>query len=624
MRPSFGIILLSAALCLTGCATVSGSDPTAASNTSTSAPAPSVVISGNVHGGLAPVAGAHVYLLAVGTTGYGGPSLSVLNSSVTGQSDATGAYVLTDNVGGYSILSSAIGCTSDQYTYLLATGGNAGTGANSATSMIAAVGPCVLGATPVTVWINEVTTVGTAYALAGFATDSLHISSSGSAAALQGVKNAFRVVPNLYNPASGQALAVTPNGNGTVPQQTINTVANMLAACINTAAPSAPACLSLFGAVAAPPTISDTASAAIAIAHKPAAYVDTLFALQAMGGATFQPSLATAPTSLILPIQYTGGALSNPLGLAVDAGGNVWVGNGTDGSRNAFNSAGIPLGSAGFTDGLTGSELTVSIDSSSDAWALDASANGISELSASGTLVAPVSQFAAAQLDSPLGLAFDKSGMLWVGDDKGLTRINSNGQIALKLAIPSSQGEGVGDVEIDGLGNVWTTNFDNNQLIKLNSAGVPIFGVAGVSGGGLKSPQGIAMDAQNNVWVANANGSNISKFGNNGEPLSPTGFFGGGISGNRFLAIDGAGMVWTPSSNTSIISEFDPSGNPIPATGFAAEPSGKGFWGVAIDGSGNVWSTAIDGALVQLVGAAAPVLTPLTTAAANNMLGTRP
>jgi streptogramin lyase len=627
MRPSFGIFLLAATLGLTGCVTLAGNDPATASSTATSPAtpvAPYVVISGNVHGGLAPVSGAHVYLMAVNTTGYGAASISILNSSVTGQSDSTGAYVLTDNVGGYSILSSAINCTSDQYTYLLATGGNAGVGVNSAISLLAAVGPCQASSTSATAWINEVTTVGTAYALAGFATDALHISSSGSAAALQGVKNAFSVVPNLYSPATGQARSVTPNGNGTVPQQTIDTVANILGACINTSAPSSPACLSLFGAVSAPPTSSDTASAAIAIAHKPAAYADTLFALQTSGGTLFQPSRATAPTSLILPIQYTGGGLNNPLGLAVDASGNVWVGNGTNGSRNAFSAAGIPLSSTGFSDGLTGSELTVSIDSSGDVWGLDSSANGISELSPSGAVAGPVSQFATAQLDNPLGLAFDKSGMFWVGDDKGVTRINPNGQIMLKLAIPSSQGEGVGDVEVDGLGNVWATNFDNNQLVKLTSAGVPIFGIAGVSGGGLKSPEGIAIDAQNNLWVANANASNISKFGNNGAPLSPTGFSGGGLSGNRFLAIDGSGMVWTPSSNTSIISEFDTSGNPVIPTGFTAEPSGKGFWGIAIDGSGNVWSTAVDGALVQLVGAATPVLTPITTAAANNMLATRP
>ncbi len=533
-------------------------------SSSTGTVAASTVISGNAHGGSAPVSGAHVYLLAVGTTGYGGASTSVLDGSVTGHSDATGGYVVTDSVGGFTVPDTAITCTSSQLTYLLVTGGDAGGGVNSSASLIAALGVCPSSASTTTVWVNEVTTVGTAFALAGYATDPTHISSSGSALATQGLKNAFSLAANLYNQSLGQALTTTPAGNGAVPQQTINTLANILAACVNTAGSSSSACQSLFGATSTTKPVSDTASAAIAIAHNPSGNVATLFALQSMSGSEFQPALSVSPTSLILPIIYTGGGLSDPLGLAVDSKGNVWVGNGGNGARNSFSPTGVPLSQTGFLDGLTGSELTVAIDSQNDAWALDSSANGISELSAEGDVLGAVAQFANTSLKFPLGMAFDRNSMMWVGDDNGLTEVYPNGQVAQKIAIPSAQGEGVGDVEIDGLGNVWATNFDTNALIKLSSSGVPAFGVAGVGGGGLKSPEGIAIDSQNNIWIANANGSNISKFSNSGSPLSPTGFFGGGISANRFLAVDGAGYIWTPSSNSGIISQFDNSGNPRP------------------------------------------------------------
>ncbi len=627
-----GLVLLIGALGLTGCissqagAPGTGSSSTTSTTTTTSTPTTpaTTILSGNVHGGQSPVAGAHVYLLAVGTSGYGGPSVSVLSSSVTGLADSTGAYVLTDNVGGFSIPSNAVNCSSDQMTYLLVTGGNAGFGVNTSSSLIAAYGPCPSGSVNESVWVDEVTTIGTSYALAAFATDAVHISSSGTSAAKQGVKNAFSVVPNLYSPALGHALAITPAGNGSVPQQTINTLANLLAACVNSAGIVAPACQSLFGASSPNQTVSDTASAAIGIAHRPAANVATLFALQAIGGAAFQPALSVAPTSYILPIVYTGGGLNDPLSVAVDASGDVWVGNGGSGRRNAFNTAGAPLSPNGFSDGLTGNELSLAIDTSGNIWALDASINGISEISPSGSILAPASQFASGNLQFPLGLSFDKAGLFWVGDDNGVTQFRPNGQVAMKVAIPSSQGDGVGDVEVDGLGNVWTTNFDDNEIVKLSSSGVPAFGVTGVGGGGLKSPEGIAFDSQNNVWVANANGSSLSKFGNNGYPFTSTGFTGGGLWGNRFLAVDGAGNVWTPSSHAGIISEFDTSGNPALSTGFNAKPGGTGFWGLAIDGSGNVWATSVDGALVQLVGAAAPVITPIATAATNNMLGTRP
>ena len=46
---------------------------------------------------------------------------------------------------------------------------------------------------------------------------------------------------------------------------------------------------------------------------------------------------------------------------------------------------------------------------------------------------------------------------------------------------------------------------------------------------------------------------------------------------------------------------------------------------VAIDSSGNVWSASAAGNIVtQLIGAATPVVTPLSVAARNGSLGTRP
>src|ERR1700735_4368770 len=101
MRP--GHALTSVILCLpfllTGCAL----QQTAAPN-----PESGIKLKGNVHGGQQPIAGAHVYLFAANTTGYGGPgiaasganaSLSLLNAPTTGLADSIGAYVTTDPYG---------------------------------------------------------------------------------------------------------------------------------------------------------------------------------------------------------------------------------------------------------------------------------------------------------------------------------------------------------------------------------------------------------------------------------------------------------------------------------------------------------------------------------------------
>jgi sugar lactone lactonase YvrE len=47
--------------------------------------------------------------------------------------------------------------------------------------------------------------------------------------------------------------------------------------------------------------------------------------------------------------------------------------------------------------------------------------------------------------------------------------------------------------------------------------------------------------------------------------------------------------------------------------------------GIAIDGSGNIWLTnAADSVLVEFVGAATGVVTPLAAAVKSNTLGARP
>jgi hypothetical protein len=135
--------------------------------------------------------------------------------------------------------------------------------------------------------MNEVSTIATAYALAGFATDAVHVSSSGTTLGLQGLANAFANVPNLETLGTGVATTSNVAGTGTVPQLEINTLANILASCVNStgtvSGPTNPtACYTLFtnalsgGASGLQPT--DTATAAINIAHYPginvAAYTD--------------------------------------------------------------------------------------------------------------------------------------------------------------------------------------------------------------------------------------------------------------------------------------------------------------------------------------------------------------
>ena len=301
-------------------------------------------ISGTVHGGQAPVTSAHVYLYAVGTGGYGTGATSLLQPGLTTTFDGTNYYVTSGAVDGSFSVTGDYVCTAGQALYLYATGGSAGQGTNSAIGLLAALGTCPAGgsialAVPL-VNVNEVSTVVAAYALAGFAVSPTAIASSNTALAKTGVANAIANVANIMSIANGAAYTSTPGAGGTVPVAKINTLANVLAACINSTSSSSPNCTTLFTNT---PTFSgtqptDTAQAAINMAHVPGGATSStmanLFALSSAQQA-FVPSLTASPSDLALPIVYAMSNIGSVQGMAADAAGNIWASVG-DSSNNHF------------------------------------------------------------------------------------------------------------------------------------------------------------------------------------------------------------------------------------------------------------------------------------------------
>src|ERR1035441_5149597 len=304
--PGFAVLSLAGGvlLILTGCSLNSTSAPTADAG---------LAIHGSVHGGQQPIVGAEVYLLAANTTGYGQPSKSLLNAMSTGYAGSLGAYVPTAPDGSFTITGD-YSCTPNTQVYLYSLGGSQGGIANSAAGLLAALGNCpssgnFLTATPF-IAVNEVSTVAAAYAFAGFATDATHVSSSGTALAQIGIANAFANATNLAGISTGAALATTPAGNGTVPQAEINTLANILASCINSSGaitgPTNPtACYTLFNSAqsaGSSGTIpSDTATAAINMAHNPGANIAALYGL-ATANPPFGSALGAQPNDFTISL----------------------------------------------------------------------------------------------------------------------------------------------------------------------------------------------------------------------------------------------------------------------------------------------------------------------------------
>jgi len=638
------LTLLLAALAFTGCAFSPSATPT---------PATGATISGKAFGGQQPLVGSHVYLMAANsgvftpnTSGYGNQSVSLLTTAATGYSDAIGAYVPTGSDGSFNITGDYTCPSATTQTYLYALGGNPGAGVNSAAGFLAVLGPCGSLSASTYVWINEVSTVAAAFAIAGFATDATHVSSSGTPLAQTGIANAFANAANLAALKTGAALATTPAGNGTVPQATINTLANILAACVNSPGPGSSNCTTLLsntlsnGATGTMPT--DTATAAINIAHNPGANVAALYGSPAPTS-PFSPTLSAQPNDFTLALSFTGGGIgtqgSAPTAIAIDSAGGVWIAGGFGHFISRLSSTGAALSpSTGYTGGGIYNPDSIAIDSSGNAWIANHGNASISEFSSTGTALSPSTGYTGGGLDVPESIAIDGSGNVWAANagNNTVSEFSSAGS-----AISSSTGYIGGglnepfSIAIDGAGNAWIADYGASSISKFSSAGTALSSSAGYTGGGLDNPNSIAIDGSGNAWTTSLNNSTVSKFSSAGAALSPSsGFASGGLGYPLSLAIDGAANIWVANDYThpESVSELSNAGAALsPSIGYTGGVLEAPF-SVAVDGSGNVW-VADSGTVtvIEIIGAATPVITPVCaglpstpTSDGSSNLGSRP
>jgi len=656
MRSVLAAVVVCALSGLAGC---SGGAPSGLSGTGGSRPTEGAKLTGVVHGGQNPIAGAHVYLLAAasgatgaGSAAYGGSGIAASTSNASlslltsGTADTSGGptngddYVTTNAAGNFSITGDYT-CAPGQQVYLYALGGDPGlgSGVNAGAGLMAALGSCpTTGIFPsgLNVTVNEVSTVAAAYAMAGFATDATHVGSSGTALAQTGIGNAFANAANIASLSTGLALAATPNANGVVPQAEINTLANILAACVNSngalAGPAASPCSTLFSNATADGTATgteptDTATAAINIAHFPGANVAALYAV-ATPAATFAPTLSAQPENFTLALQF-GVANTDAIGyLAIDASGNVWIASftGTSIAVELSPAGSVLSGSNGFGTNPSRAQFqSIAIDPAGNAWLAPSPGEFIAELSSTGSVLSGGGYVGGGMSDTQ-SIAVDGSGDAWVADGNvynviefspaGTPLSGANGYTGGGLEYPWA-------VAIDGSGNAWVINYLGTSVTELSSAGTLLSGANGYTGGGLSGTLNIAIDSANSAWIVDE--TNTVKISSTGAFLSGTGGFT--TAANGAIAIDGAGNVFVSNHQKNTLTELTNSGAVVNG---AAAYSGTGIgtiYSLAVDGSGNLWSdggTGANGPILELVGAAAPVVTPLSVGSKNNSLGTRP
>jgi sugar lactone lactonase YvrE len=244
----------------------------------------------------------------------------------------------------------------------------------------------------------------------------------------------------------------------------------------------------------------------------------------------------------------------------------------------------------------------------------------------------------SAELNSPLGVAVDGQGNVYIADTQNhrVRKVNPGGTITTIAgtgsgALPANQGGFSGDggpataaqlsgprgVAVDGQGNVYIADYYNNRVRKVNPGGtittIAGTGVRGDFGDGgnaisaqLDGPTGVAVDGKGNVYVVDHGNDRLRKVSPGGKITSIAGT--GRPSEDRLLSPTGVavgrdGSVYIADTAYSRVRRVSPSGT---VSTFAGEDSYYYYGcedragpalhaamreptGVAVDTKGNVY-----------------------------------
>ena len=604
----------------------------------TGAPTDAVTIKGKVQGGQFPVVNSTVYVYEIGATAMtaGGYSGATTAPSVVGTSGLTTAN------GGWQV---TVTCNnSSDYLVFASVGGEGGVSAQNATNntalVLTSVAPQPCGtfvANPGFIWIDEVTTVVTEYALSGFSSNYNHVGTSGTNTL--GLINAFNTISNLVNLSTGNAYTVTPAYatapahttpdvfGSIVPQDLIYTLANILSSCVNaTGGAGSTACDDLLGDAGG---VGTTADAALYIAHHPANNVALIYALRPASGAPYGPALTSAPADFTMTVNYVGGGLggvtsatlSGAINLAIDLDGNIWVPNAGTTTVTKLNNLGAPLSSnstdsgtiaaGGYTSSgfSSGGEGSITTDQTGQVFVADY-VNCVVGFTNAGTPLSPTSYSEPCDGHTEAeGVAIDKSNDIWVNAATWIGESNNLGNSRAFTPVTSGFDTLTSALAPDPAGDMWVVDEGNSSSGYISSTGIytkqypndspePGSYIAfGQTTGGADGCQGGL-----ELWVPLSGLNAIQLFGGvspytEGSELTPSSASGvAGIqadgNSNFFYANQAGSISGTPYPDN--ITEYTCGGTQV-------SPESGGYVGgtalsrlgtpagLAVDQSGNVW-----------------------------------
>jgi len=191
---------------------------------------------------------------------------------------------------------------------------------------------------------------------------------------------------------------------------------------------------------------------------------------------------------------------------------------------------------------------------------------------------------AISGLNSPLGVAVDSGGSLYIADSANNRVVRETpGQSGFTQTVVASGLLAPTGVAVDASGSVYIADTQNNQVLKETLSGGAY--TASVVASSLNGPTGIAVDASGNVYIADTQNNRVLKEAPASGAYIQT-LVGTNWNGPTGIAVDASGNVYASDQNARVVKQTLSAGTYFATTVYYVFSK---YNGLAVDTSGNLY-----------------------------------